>query len=159
MDKIGEYTDQNRPIIYGDESGFSFDMPRLYAYSLIGQRAFGSRNFGAKKRTNVIGALYKQNLLTSSLFDCNVDSDVFNGWLENDLIPKLPEKAVFVVDNASFHKEAYIKSRLEPHGHNLLLLPPYSPELNPIEHKWAQAKRLKRKHQCNIDELFQRYRL
>ena len=100
-----------------------------------------------KKRTNVIGALYGQELLTASLFNCNVDADVFNSWLESDLIHKLPARSVFVIDNASFHKEADVKSILERYGHDLVFLPPYSPELNPIEHKWAQAKNLRRKHQ------------
>ena len=134
-------------------------MPRLYGYSKIGKRCHGLRNFGEKKRINAIGALHRGKLLTVSLFSCNVDTLVFKTWVEKDLIPKLPKESVFVIDNASFHKDASIKEILEKHKHSLLYLPPYSPQYNPIEKKWAQAKMLRRRHQCDINALFQRYDL
>ena len=109
--------------MYGDESGFAQDMPRLSGYSLVGKRCFGLRNFGEKKRTNVIGALYAGNLLTVSLFNCNIDTEVFKTWVKDDLLPKLPEKSVFIIDNASFHKHESIKNLLEQQGHNLLFYP------------------------------------
>ena len=64
-----------------------------------------------------------------------------------------------MIDNASFHKDASIREVLEKNGHNLLYLPPYSPQYNPIEQKWSQAKMLKRKHQCDINTLFQKHDL
>ena len=134
-------------------------MPRLHGYSPVGKRCHGLRNFGEKKRVNVIGALHSGQLLTVSLFDCNVDTPVFKTWVKEDLIPKLPEKSVFVIDNASFHKDESIKVVLEKHGHSLLYLPPYSPQYNPIEKKWAQAKMVRRKHQCDIDILCKHYHL
>ena len=134
-------------------------MPRLHGYSQIGKRCHGLRNFGEKKRVNAIGSLYSGKLLTVSWFECNVDTLVFRTWVEEDLIQKLPEKSVFVIDNASFHKDESIRTVLEKHGHSLLYLPPYSPQYNPIEKKWAQAKMLRRKHQCDINALFQHYNL
>lgn len=65
--------------------------------------------------------------------------------MQQDLIPKLPEQSVVVMDNASFHKQPEMQNALAAAGHTLLYLPPYSPDLNPIEHKWAQIKALRRK--------------
>jgi hypothetical protein len=96
---------------------FAHDMPRRYGYSLIGKRCYGMHNFVAKGRTNVIGALLERELLTVSLFKDNIDSHIFINWLEKDLLPKLPEKSVFIMDNASFHKKKDIPSLIERSGH------------------------------------------
>lgn len=159
MKMLEQYLQEGRQIVYGDESGFAVDMPRLSGYSMVGRRCFGLRNFGEKKRTNVIGALCAGSLVTAALFTFNIDTEVFKTWVKDDLLPKLPEKSVFVIDNASFHKHESIKNLLEQQGHKLLFLPPYSPEFNPIEKKWAQAKQIRRTHQCSLNELFQKYSL
>jgi transposase len=59
------------------------------------------------------------------------------------------------MDNAAFHKGVQMKRALKEAGHTLLYFPPYSPDLNPIERKWGQAKKIRHAHQCNIQELFQ----
>lgn len=74
--------------------------------------------------------------------------------MEQDLIPKLPPKSVVIMDNAAFHKSPRIPEMLTDYGHQLLFLPPYSPDLNPIEKKWAQSKKLRRKTGCSLDNLF-----
>ena len=79
---------------------------------------------------------------------------IFTAWVKEDLIPKLPSSSVVIMDNATFHKGQDMKKALLEAGHCLLYLPPYSPDLNPIEHKWAQAKALRRKNNCKIEELF-----
>ena len=113
------------------------------------------RDWHARGRTNAIGALIGKAFLTVGLFNTNVNADVFTAWIEQDLIPKLHPNAVLVMDNATFHKRADTLEAIEKAGHTALFLPPYSPDLNPIEHKWAQAKALRRKIKCNIDQLFQ----
>lgn len=102
--EIKKYEEENRSIVYIDESGFAHDMPRTHGYSLKGERCFGTNNWGAKGRTNVIGALLGGILLTISLFQTTVDTFVFNAWVAQDLIPKLPDKSIIVMDNATFHK-------------------------------------------------------
>lgn len=129
-------------------------MPRTRGYSLKGLRCFGTQDWGSKGRTNVIGALLRGVLLTVSLFQTTIDTNVFNAWVMQDLIPKLPPKSVVVMDNATFHQGTEMKEALEKDGHELLYLPPYSPDLNPIEHKWAQVKAHRRKNQCSIHNLF-----
>jgi transposase len=88
-------------------------------------------------------------LLTISLFKFNVDADVFYAWLTKDLLPKLSEGTVIVMDNASFHKRQDIIQA----GCIAEFLPPYSPDFNPIEHTWAQLKSIRNKMKCSIDEL------
>ena len=140
--------------MYIDESGFSHDMPRTHGYSDKGQRCYGTHDWGAKGRTNAIGALIGAKLLTVSLFESTINSEVFTAWVQQDLIPKLPQRSVVVMDNASFHKQLEMQNTLAAAGHTLLYLPPYSPDLNPIEKKWAQVKSLRRKVGGSIDTLF-----
>ena len=147
------------PLIYIDESGFAHDMPRTHGYAPKGQRCFGKHDWGAKGRTNAIGALIGKVLLTVSLFESNINTDLFTGWIEQDLLPKLPANSVLVMDNATFHKSQTMQETIKRAGHTLEYLPPYSPDLNHIEKKWAQAKALRKKYHCSIDHLFQSYQL
>jgi transposase len=134
-------------------------MPRTHGYALKGQRCYGQQDWGAKGRTNVIGALLAGSLLTISLFQTTINTDIFTGWIEQDLIPKLPPNSVVVMDNAAFHKGDAMKQSLQNAGHTLLYLPPYSPDYNPIEKKWAQAKAVRRRVGGTIEALFQNYEL
>ncbi len=134
-------------------------MPRNHGYSLKVERCFGIQDWGAKGITNAIGALLNKQLLTVGLFECNIDTESFTVWVKQELMPALPFKSVIVMDNASFHKGKLMQQTIESNGHILEYLPPYSPDLNPIEQKWAQAKLLRRKYNCCIDQLFTRYNL
>lgn len=109
---------------------------------------------GARGRTNVIGALLGERLLTAILFQGTINTLIFEAWLEQDLLPKLNHQTIIVMDNAAFHKSNSTKELIEKAGHLLEYLPPYSPDLNPIEHKWAQAKSIRKTTQCSIDDLF-----
>jgi DDE superfamily endonuclease len=91
-------------LIFIDESGFAHDMPRTHGYALKGRRCYGTHNWGSKGRTNVIGALLKGALLTVCMFFTSVNTTVFTGWIEQDLLPKLPTNSVLIMDNATFHK-------------------------------------------------------
>ena len=132
-------------------------MPRTHGYSSIGQRCQGSVDWHSKGRINVIGAIMNFKLITACLFDTHINSDIFHVWLTQDLLPKLKRSCVIVMDNASFHKRADMIRAIKRAGHRLLFLPPYSPDLNPIERKWAQAKAFRKKYQCSIDQLFALY--
>jgi transposase len=153
-EEIKKHEEKSRPLVFIDESGFAHDMPRLHGYATKGSRCFGSHDWGAKGRTNVIGALLLGTLLTVSLFKENVNTEIFSAWVTHDLIPKLPLQSVVIMDNASFHKGIEMQKAIEDAGHTLLYLPPYSPDFNPIEKKWAQAKAIRRSVGGTIDDLF-----
>jgi transposase len=132
-------------------------MLRTHGYSPKGHRCYGSHNWGAKGRTNVIGAFCAGIFLTVSFFLTSIDTVIFTSWVKQDLLPTLFPRSVIILDNASFHKGKEMQQALEAAGHVLLYLPPYSPDLNPIERKWAQAKSIRRKQKCSIEELFKHH--
>ncbi len=109
----------------------------------------------SKRRTNGIVALTGDRLLTVAIFDCSINADFFEAGLQQSLLSMLPNEVVIVIYNATFHTSEQIQNAVEAAGCFLEYLPPYSPDLNPIEHKWAQAKALRRKLGYSTDELFQ----
>ena len=129
-------------------------MPRTDGYAPRGQRCPGQHDWNAKGRVNVIGALPAGVLLCVGLTEANVDADIFNLWLEHDLIPGLPSKAVSVMDRATFHRRGDTRTLIKAAGHILEYLPPYSPDFNDIEHKWAQASACRRKTGKTTGEIF-----
>ena len=129
-------------------------MPRTHGYAPIGKRCHGVFNWHARGRVNVIGALISKCLLTVGLFKSNIDADTFFGWTIQDLLPKLPPASVVVMDNATFHKRQDIQNAITQAGHTLEYLPAYSPDLNPIEHKWAQTKAIRKQQNQAVEQLF-----
>ncbi|EDZ66660.1 hypothetical protein NOC27_3340 [Nitrosococcus oceani AFC27] len=99
-------------------------------------------------------ALLSVALFSVALFNVNVNADVFTAWVAQDLLPKLPAQSIVVMDNATFHKREDTQNMIRNAGDGLLYLPAYSPDLNPIEQKWAQAKALRRQTHRSIDEIF-----
>ena len=96
-------------------------------------------------------------LLTVTLISGTVNSDVFYQWVTCELLPIVPSNAVIVMDNASFHKRKDIREAITGAGFDLLFLPTYSPDLNPIEHKWAQAKAIRKAERCDTETLFSKH--
>lgn len=152
---MAAYETLGRTIVYIDESGFAHDMPRTHGYAPKGKRCYGVRDWHARGRTNVIGALIGTLLLTVGLFETNIDADVFCSWIVQDLLPKLPAASVIAMDNATFHKRKDIGEAIAKAGHTLEFLPKYSPDLNPIEHKWAHTKSIRRKNGMTPQQIFQ----
>ncbi|WP_231853077.1 IS630 family transposase [Xenorhabdus poinarii] len=154
VERIRHYEHAGKSIVYLDESGFAQSMPRTHGYSAKGLRCFGTHDWHAKSRINAIGAIIKKTFITLSLFAESINADVFHAWMTQDLLPKLPSRTVIVMDNASFHKRNDTIKAIADHGCQLEWLPAYSPDLNPIEHKWAEVKAIRRRERCSIDELF-----
>jgi transposase len=140
--------------VYLDESGFAVDAPRTHGYTRTGTRCYGCRDWHAKGRLNAIGAILSFAFLTVDLWNCNIDSDVFLGWVRSALLPVTPDRSVIVLDGAPFHKRADIIAAITQGGHTVEFLPSYSPDLNPIEQKWAQAKAIRRRERCDPHALF-----
>lgn len=129
-------------------------MPRTHGYALAGERCYGTQDWQARGRTNVIGALIGKFLLTVGLFKTTINADIFHAWVTQDLLPKLPPRCVIVMDNATFHKRQDTQNAIRNAGHVLEYLPPYSPDMNNIEPKWAQSKSIRKKEGCSIEQLF-----
>ncbi len=78
-----------------------------------------------------------------SLFEGSCNGARFNTWIEQELCPHLKAEHVVIMDNARYHKTEQTKELIEKTGAELLYLPPYSPDYNPIEHDFANIKRLR----------------
>lgn len=91
-------------------------------------------------RQSVISALRGKKFLAPMCFEGTCDTALFNVWLKQELIPSLTAGQVLILDNASFHKSEETRKLVESHGCEVLFLPPYSPDLNPIEKYWANMK-------------------
>ena len=132
-------------IAYVDECGIDTYLYREYGYAHRGQKVF-SRISGRKyKRCGIVAAQMNGRILAPLQYDGTMDSSLFEFWFTNQLLPALEKGCVVVMDNASFHCKKRLFSIAQKAGIILLFLPPYSPELNPIEHFWAWLKRHLRK--------------
>lgn len=134
-------------------------MPRIYGYAPIGERCRGERDRQARGRINAVGALQGNELLTVGLVDGSINSDVLHAWVKQELPPRLTERCAVIMDNAAFRKRHDIQEAIRSNGHLPEYPPVYSPDLNPTEHKRAQAKALRRRHRCSVEELFRDHRL
>ena len=123
-----------------------------YAYSEIGKRHYESQPGHYKKRLSMIAGLCGDSLQAPFMFDGHCDTKVFELYLEKVLFKNLKPGMTIVMDNASFHKSAKINSLVETSGCKLIYLPPYSPDLNPIEHSWHKIKTAIRKFRRDTAE-------
>lgn len=92
------------------------------------------------------------------LFEGTCNTDLFNGWLESQLCPWRHSQHVVILDNAAFHPSAKTRDLVARTGATLLYLPPYSPDLNPIEHDFANLKKIREyNEQTSLDSLVKMY--
>ena len=91
-------------IIYIDEGGFANDMPRTHSHARLGSRCFGMHDWNARGQKSVIAGLSESSLIGCGTIESNIDTAVFNTWIEKILIPDLPENSVVIMDNASFYR-------------------------------------------------------
>ncbi len=91
-------------------------------------------------RESFIAGQIQNKIIAPFCYTGTCDSNLFNFWLENFLLPALGSGYIVIMDNAAFHKSEITKSLIENAGCQLLFLPPYSPDFNPIEKFWANFK-------------------
>ena len=137
---------EQRDILYLDETGFAPSTRRTHGRARIGQRIYGDIPGNKRPRTSLIGGCLCNKLVAPMLFDGTCDQDVFNEWLASALLPRLKRGTVIVLDNAKFHKSQLTIDLVQLAGCKLLFLPPYCPHLNPTEKLWANIKKFWRKH-------------
>lgn len=95
----------------------------------------------------------------TQLWEGTCNTKIFNQWLKDLLCPLIDENCVIVMDNATFHKSTKTKELIEDKGAILLFLPPYSPDLNPIENDFGALKKIREyNHEKSIDQIINMYR-
>jgi transposase len=92
------------------------------------------------QRTNIVAAKMGDQILAPMQYNGTTDAPLFEFWFEQWLLPCVPEGSVIVMDNASFHSKDQLNLIAEKHNRQIVFLPPYSPELNPIEKFWHVLK-------------------
>lgn len=131
-------------MIFLDESGALTNLVRTYGRSDCGQRCVGFAPQGHWKVMTAVAAVRLDGLTAPFTIDCPMDGEVFGVYVERVLMPTLRPGDVVVMDNLTAHKRPLIKRQIESAGASVLYLPPYSPDLNPIEMIWSKVKGLLR---------------
>jgi transposase len=132
-------------IVFIDETGTNTAMTRLRGRCKRGKRLIGRAPHGYWKTTTFVAGLRNNAITAPYVFDRPMNGDIFLAWLEKCLIPTLRAGDFVVMDNLPAHKIAQVRALIEAAGAILLYLPPYSPDLNPIEMAFAKLKALLRK--------------
>lgn len=120
-------------------------MTRHYAYALGGNRAVDSAPLCKPKNTTILSSIQANRIYHYTTFPSGTTVARFKDYLENDLIPYLSKTSVLVMDNMKSHHAKAVKELLDKSGIHCFYLPPYSPDLNPIEKLWSKVKAILRK--------------
>jgi transposase len=127
-------------LIYLDESGVSTQMTRTHGRAERGQRVQATVPGGHWKMLTILGAMSAEGMVAAMTVEAATDAEVFLAFLDHVLCPRLRIGHVVVMDNLSAHKVDGVRQRIEACGARVLYLPPYSPDMNPIEKAWSKLK-------------------
>ena len=133
-----------RRLIFLDETGTTTKMTRLRGRCLKGQRLLSKAPFGHWKTQTFIAGLRCDALTAPFVIDAPMDRRIFETYVETQLASTLDPGDVVILDNLPAHKSAAAETAIRAKGACLLSLPPYSPDLNPIEMAFAKLKTLLR---------------
>jgi len=132
-------------LVFIDETGASTKMARRYGRAKRGQRCRAAIPHGHWLTTTFTAALRRTALTAPMTLDGPMNGLAFRAYVEQVLVPTLDPGDIVVMDNLPAHKGAPVRAAIEACGARLVLLPPYSPDFNPIENAYAKFKSLLRK--------------
>jgi transposase len=142
-------------LVFIDETGASTKMARLYGRAPRGQRLRAGVPHGHWKTTTFVGALRRGGMTAPMVLDGPMTGAWFLSYVEQVLAPTLTPGDVVILDNLPAHKGAAVREAVEASGARLLFLPPYSPDLDPIENAFSKLKALLRKAAARtVEELW-----
>jgi len=145
LSKIPEAVD----VVYVDESGIQKEMNPTHGRAKRGVKLYQEISGKRIKKDNVIAGWLNGLILALCVYSWTTDTEWFCLWFEYTLIPLLKPNSVIIMDNATFHSKTYLPVIAEAYGHRVLWLPKYSPDLNRIEHIWANMKFWLRNYSMN----------
>jgi transposase len=141
-----------RRFVFLDESGAKTNMTRLYGRSFDGERLVDSTPQGHWCTTTLISAIRSDGAMAAVTVEGATDADVFATYVQQVLVPGLRTGDIVVMDNLAPHKVPGIIEAIETAGAQVWFLPPYSPDLNPIEKMWAKIKAFLRKVKARTEK-------
>lgn len=142
-------------LVFIDETGTTTKMTRLRGRSLKGQRLRSKAPFGHWKTQTFVAGLRCHGLTAPFVVNQPMNRRIFETYVETQLAPTLQKGDVVIMDNLSSHKSSKVDEAIQARGAWVLFLPPYSPDLNPIEMAFAKLKaHLRAKAVRTIDDLW-----
>jgi transposase len=132
-------------LVFLDETWASTNMTRRYGRAPRGERCLAAVPHGHWMTSTFLAALRQDGLSAPCLFDGAINGESFRAWVEQFLAPTLRPGDIVIMDNLGSHKVDGIRQAIEARSATLLYLPPYSPDLNPIEQFFAKLKAFLRK--------------
>jgi transposase len=140
-------------LVFVDESGFNTSMTRLRARAPRGKRAYGKVPRNRGKNTTLIASITLEGGMGESMsVEGATDAEAFEAYVEHFLAPSLCEGQVVVLDKLGAHRPQRIRELIEARGAELVFLPSYSPEMNPIEEAFSKIKTLVRREGARLRE-------
>jgi transposase len=128
-------------LVYIDESGIDMTICKDRGWGKKSEKLVGKISGKYYERTNIIAGYVNNKSIAPMVFNGSCNTKLFETWVEQFLIKELKPGQVVIMDNAAFHRSQRTKDLIESVGCKLIFLPPYSPDLNPIEKFWANMKR------------------
>lgn len=135
-------------LVFIDETWTKTNMIRSHGRCARGKRLLGKAPFGHWRTSTFIAALRVDGIEAPAVIDGPVNGLIFQAYVEQVLAPALRPGDIVIMDNLSSHKRQGVRTAIEARGAELRFLPPYSPDLNPIEQVFAKLKALLRKAQA-----------
>jgi transposase len=144
-------------LVFLDETWIKTNMAPLRGWGPKGERLRGLAPHGHWRTLTFLGALRCDQLTAPCVFDGPINGQSFRAYVEQQLVPTLKPGDIVVMDNLGSHKAAAIRQALRAAGARLIYLPPYSPDLNPIEQAFSKLKHwLRTARERSIDDACQR---
>ena len=138
------FMDSDR-FVFIDETGAATNMVRRYGWAPSGERLVAAAPHGHWRTTTFVAGLRSTGLVAPLVLDGPMTGPAFLAYVEQFLVPTLRPGDVAVMDNLAAHKVAGVEAAIRAVGASVLYLPPYSPDLNPIEQAFAKPKALLRR--------------
>jgi transposase len=132
-------------LVFIDETWATTNMTRRYGRAPRGQRLVAAVPHGHWKTSTFVAGLRTSGLTAPLVVDGAMNGDTFRAYVEQVLAPTLKPADIVILDNLASHKVVGVREAIEAVGATLVYLPPYSPDLNPIEQAFAKLKALLRK--------------
>ena len=139
-------------LVFLDESGVNTNMSRRYARSAIGQRANDAIPLNTGKSMTILSSIRLDGTIIPVFFAGAVNRERFKDYLKEHLVPKLNPGDIVIMDNLRTHKVNGVATLIKSAGAFSIYLPPYSPDLNPIEEMWSKIKAYLRKVKARVSD-------
>ena len=132
-------------LVFLDESGVNTNLTRRYGRAKGKERVIDNAPLNTPKTTTILSSVRADGTTVAKFFSGSMNGDIFLDYIQNDLVPTLRDGDLVIMDNLRCHKVQCVKETVEKVGAQVLYLPPYSPDFNPIEMMWSKIKAILRK--------------